>query len=201
VAQLLIKFQNHPRHKNPARQIKNYQGAQDMSAHPYITPFGGHHPQISPDAFVDISVRIIGRVEIQAGVTIWPGAVLRADDERIVIGQGSAVLDLALIEAPEGKPVIIGENVLISHQACLHGASVESGALVGIGAIVLDGAVVRTGALVGAGAVVPPGTEVPPNTLVLGQPAKPIRALRPAESENLRRQLAELARKASKYKR
>jgi len=167
----------------------------------YITPFDGHAPRIHPDAWVDVSARIIGRVELAAGVTIWPGAVLRADDEAITVGAGSAVLDLALVEAPHGQPVVIEAGALISHQACLHGAVVKAGALVGIGAIVLDGAVVGEGALVGAGAVVPPRMQVPAGALVLGQPAKVIRELKPAEREMVAGQLAELRAKAAIYRR
>ncbi|MFH1057288.1 MAG: gamma carbonic anhydrase family protein [Pseudomonadota bacterium] len=165
-----------------------------------ITPFDGHAPQIHPEAWVDISARIIGRVELAAGATIWPGAVLRADDEAITVGAGSAVLDLCLIEAPTGHPVVIEAGALISHQVCLHGAVVKSGALVGIGAIVLDGAVVGEGALVGAGAVVPPRMQVPAGVLVLGQPAKVVRELKPAERGMVAGQLAELQAKAAIYR-
>ena len=165
----------------------------------YITPFDGHEPVLAPDVFVDPFARIIGRVTLEAGVTIWPGAVLRADEAEIVIGEGSAVLDLALLESPHDHPVIVEPGALISHKATLHGARVRSGALVGIGAIVLDGAVVGAGALVGAGAVVPPRMEVPPNTLVLGQPARPIRELKLAELESVKSQLEDLRRKAWLY--
>ena len=170
-----------------------------MNDRPFITAFEGHYPRIAGDAFVDLSARLIGRVEVGAGASIWPGAVLRADEAEIIIGAGSAVLDLALLESPADKPVIVAPGALVSHQACLHGARVESGALVGIGAIVLDNAVVRAGALVGAGAVVPPGMEVPPGTLVLGQPAKVIRELSGAERAHIREQLRELFEKAGKY--
>lgn len=166
-----------------------------------VTAFDGHHPQIDCQAWVDISARIIGRVSLAARVTIWPGAVLRADDEAIAIGEGSAVLDLALIEAPTGHPVVIEAGALVSHQACVHGATIRRGALVGIGAIVLDGAVVGEGALVGAGAVVPPGMEVPAGSLVLGGPAKVVRELKPAERTMVAGQLADLQRKAEIYRR
>jgi carbonic anhydrase/acetyltransferase-like protein (isoleucine patch superfamily) len=109
------------------------------------------------------------------------------------------VLDLCLLEAPTGRPVIVEPGALVSHQVCLHGATVQSGALVGIGAIVLDGAVVGAGALVGAGAVVPPRMEVPAGTLVLGQPAKVVRELKPAERQEVAKQLADLAAKAKIY--
>jgi carbonic anhydrase/acetyltransferase-like protein (isoleucine patch superfamily) len=165
-----------------------------------ITSFRGSSPVIGPDVWVDPSTRLIGRVELKAGSSVWPGAVLRADDERIVIGKRSAVLDLCLIESPRGHPVIVGDGALISHQACLHGARVEADALVGIGAIVLDGAVIRAGSLVGAGAVVTPGTVVDEGMLVLGQPAKPVRRLTPEESATIRAQVEELYAKAADYR-
>ncbi|MCF8043123.1 MAG: gamma carbonic anhydrase family protein [Desulfarculaceae bacterium] len=164
-----------------------------------VTPFDGHAPQIDPTAFVDPSARIIGRVTLAQGAMVWPGAVLRADDERIEVGQGSAVLDLALLEAPQDHPVIVEPGALVSHQVCVHGATVKSGALVGIGAIVLDGAVVGSGALVGAGAVVPPRMQIPEGVLVLGQPAKVVRDLKPAEVAEVARQLADLAVKVKIY--
>ncbi len=170
-----------------------------MSKDAYITSFDGHSPKLADDVFVDRSARIIGRVTLEAGANVWPGAVLRADEEEIVIGAGSAVLDMALLESPHGHPVIVEPGALISHKATLHGASVRTGALVGIGAIVLDGAVVGPGALVGAGALVPPRMEVPAGTLVLGQPARPIRELKPAELESVKKQLEELRRKALLY--
>ena len=172
-----------------------------MSEFKFITPFDGHSPEIDPGAFVDISARLIGRVTVEDEASIWPFAVLRGDDEAIIIGKGSAVLDLCLLEAPMGHRVLVEPGALISHNVCLHGATVKSGALVGIGAIVLDGAVVEEGALVGAGAVVPPNMIVPPGMLVLGQPARPIREVKPAEKENFRAQMADLHEKARAYKR
>ncbi|MFH1036184.1 MAG: gamma carbonic anhydrase family protein [Pseudomonadota bacterium] len=165
-----------------------------------ISAFDGQEPLIHESAYVDISARVIGRVSLAALVTVWPGAVLRADDEAITVGQGSAVLDLCLLESPHGHPVLVEAGALISHQVCLHGATVRAGALVGIGAIVLDGAVVGAGSLVGAGAVVPPGMQVPEGVLVLGQPAKVIRDLKPAERDNVAQQLLELQAKARIYR-
>jgi carbonic anhydrase/acetyltransferase-like protein (isoleucine patch superfamily) len=166
----------------------------------FVTPYNGHRPHIAPSAFVDISARLIGRVTVGETASIWPGAVLRADDEEIIIGENSAVLDLCLLESPHDYKVIVEPGAIVSHHVCLHGATVKTGALVGIGAIVLDGAVVEEGALVGAGAVVPPKMIVPAGMLVLGQPAKPIREIRQAEKENMAAQLADLQQKALKYK-
>jgi len=164
-----------------------------------ITPFGGHSPTIGHKVFVDPSVRLIGRVTLNAQASVWPGAVLRADEDEIVVGEKSAILDLCLLEAPLGHPVIVEPGALISHQVCLHGALVHSGALVGIGATVLDGAVVGEGAIVGSGALVPPGMEVPPGKLVLGQPARPVRDVKEAERDSIAAQLNDLQEKAQLY--
>ncbi|MBW2531318.1 MAG: gamma carbonic anhydrase family protein [Deltaproteobacteria bacterium] len=166
---------------------------------PWVSGFGAHEPSFGAEVFVDRAARIIGQVELGDRCSVWPGAVLRADDDRIVVGAGSAVLDQALLEAPTGRPVVVGAGVLISHQACVHGAHIEDRALVGIGAIVLDGAVVGTRSLVAAGALVPPGMVVPADTLVLGQPAKVVRVLRDDEKQRSLRQLAEVAAKAAQY--
>ena len=166
---------------------------------PLISPFKGCWPQIEPGAFVDLAARLIGQVLIAAKASVWPGAVLRADEERISLGPSSAVLDLALLEAPAGRPVLVEEGALISHKATLHGAMVRAGALVGIGAIVLDGAEIGPGALVGAGALVTPRTKVPARSLVLGSPAKVIRELKPAEERNIAAQVAELQAKVGEY--
>jgi carbonic anhydrase/acetyltransferase-like protein (isoleucine patch superfamily) len=172
-----------------------------MNYRSFITSFNDYWPEIAADAFVDISARLIGRVRIGMKASIWPGAVLRADDEEIIIGKGSAVLDLSLLEAPSGHPVIVEEGALISHKACLHGATVKSGALIGIGAIVLDGAVIGEGALIGAGSLVTMGMEVPPGMLMLGQPAKPVRELKKEERQNVVAQLKDLRTKAEVYRR
>ena len=166
----------------------------------FVSSFNGHRPDIAPSAFVDISARLIGRVTIGENASIWPGAVLRADDEEIIIGDNSAVLDLCLLEAPHEYKVIVAPGALVSHNVCLHGATVKTGALVGIGAIVLDGAVIEEHALVGSGALVPPKMVVPAGMLVLGQPAKPIREIRPGEKENMAAQLIDLHQKARRYK-
>ena len=166
----------------------------------YISSFGDLTPTIAADAFIDISARLIGDVCVESKASIWPGAVLRADDDKIIIGKGSAVLDLCLIEAPKGHPVRIAADALISHKACVHGAIVKTGALVGIGAIILDGAVIGRNAMIGAGALITPKMVVPDNMLMLGQPAKPIREIDDRERQHIISQLNDLKVKAEIYK-
>ena len=162
----------------------------------WITPFDGKTPQVHLDAYLDISARLIGDVAIDRDASIWPMAVLRADCEPIRVGRGAAILDLALLETPQGRPIYIAEDALVSHGAMVHGARVETGALVGIGAIVLDGSTVGAGSIIGAGSVVSPGTQVPPNSLVLGVPGRIIRETTLQERQNVVDQLADLHRKS-----
>lgn len=157
-----------------------------------ISSFRGRSPAIDATAFVDISARVIGDVAIAEGVNIWPMAVLRADTASIFIERRAAVLDLGLIESPQGSPVTIGEASLVSHGAIIHGATVGTGVLIGVGAIILDNAVVNAGSIVAAGAIITPGTVIPPNSLVLGSPGRIIRQTTSAERDNLEKLVEEL---------
>lgn len=170
-----------------------------MATGNFITPFGGKTPSIHQKAYVDISARVIGDVIIAAGASIWPGAVLRADSDTVRIGERSAILDLALVEAPEGHPAVVEEEALISHGAIIHGAFVAARSLVGIGAIILDGAIIGEGSIIAAGSLVPPGTDMPPNSLVVGSPGKRIRETTAEERENILKQLHGLFKKSRAY--
>jgi len=165
-----------------------------------ITPFNGKMPSIHCDAFVDLSARVIGDVTIEEGASIWPMAVIRADSANIHISRNAAVLDLSLVEAPAGHPVIIDEETLISHRAVIHGAQIQKRVLVGIGAIILDGAVVSSGSIVAAGSVVAPGTRIPPNSLVVGMPGKVVRGTTEKERGLVLEQVHELYTKSLQYK-
>jgi carbonic anhydrase/acetyltransferase-like protein (isoleucine patch superfamily) len=164
-----------------------------------ITPYEGKTPLVHRGAFVDVSARIIGEVIVEEGVTIWPMAVLRADSAAIHIGRRSAILDHAVIEAPEGCPARIEGGSLISHGAIIHGALIHTNTLIGIGAIVLDGAIISKGSIVGAGSVVTARTTIPPNSLVVGIPGRVIRETTEKERKEIRRELKDLYRKSRAY--
>lgn len=148
---------------------------------------------------MDSSARLLGEVEVAEEASVWPLAVLRADSEAIRVGRRAAVLDLALVEAPEGLPVEIGEEAIVSHGAKIHGAVIEPRSLVGIGAIVLDGAVVSRGCIIGAGALVPPRSVIPPDSLVLGVPGRVVRNTTEEERAGIMAQVEELLRKSRIY--
>lgn len=133
--------------------------------------FGGKQPRVADDAFVAPNATLIGDVVLEAESSVWFGAVLRGDFDRIVVGEGSCVQDNAVLHTAEGRPTIVGANVTVGHSAMLEGCVIEDGALVSMGAIVLQGALVGAGALVAAGSVVREGQEIPPRALAAGVPA------------------------------
>lgn len=164
-----------------------------------LREFGSARPAVAAGAYVDAAALLIGDVVLKADASIWPGAILRGDDGRVEIGEGSAVMDMAFAEAPRGRPVIVGDGCMVSHGARLHGCQIERSVLVGIGAVVLDGAVVREGAIVAAGAVVPPEADIAPHTLVMGVPAKARRETTAAEARALQDELEAVMEKARLY--
>jgi carbonic anhydrase/acetyltransferase-like protein (isoleucine patch superfamily) len=132
---------------------------------------GDLEPQVPDDAFVAPSATLIGAVELGAESSVWFGAVLRGDFDRIEVGDGSCVQDNAVIHAAEGLPTIVGANATVGHAAMLEGCVVEDGALVAMGAIVLQRARIGAGALVAAGSVVLEGQEIPAGVVAAGVPA------------------------------
>jgi carbonic anhydrase/acetyltransferase-like protein (isoleucine patch superfamily) len=165
----------------------------------HITPFEGKSPQFDKTVFIDPTARLIGDIVLGPGVSVWPFAVLRADSNRITVGERSVLLDKVLIESPKDHPVTVEKEVLISHGAILHGGVVREGAIVGIGAIVLDGAEVGKHSIVGGGSLVPPGMKIPDDSLVLGVPAKVVRALNEDDRKRSLDQLTEAYEKSRKY--
>ncbi len=142
-----------------------------------IYEYDGQRPEIDNTAYVHEQATLIGQVKLAAGASIWPQAVLRADNEPILIGTDSNVQDGAVLHTDPGFPLEVGEGVTIGHQAMLHGCSVGENSLIGIQAVVLNGAKIGKNCLVGAGALVTEGKEFPDNSLILGSPAKVVKTL------------------------
>lgn len=144
--------------------------------------YRGKRPQIAPDAFIAPTAVLIGDVTVRAGASVWFGSVLRGDMDRIDIGERSNVQDNSTIHTDEHEPTLIGADVTIGHMALVHSSVVEGNVLIGQAAVLVGGNHVGTGTIVGAGAVLPEGFNAPERTLVLGVPAKVVRAVR-AEDE------------------
>ena len=146
---------------------------------------GDVRPEVGRDVFVADTARVIGRVRLADTSSVWFGAVLRGDNEPIEIGAGSNVQDGAVLHTDPGFPLRVGRGVTIGHQAMLHGCTVGDGSLIGIQAVVLNGARIGRNCLVGAGAVVTEGKEFPDGSLILGAPARVVRALDAAQIEGM----------------
>ena len=143
-------------------------------------------PEIHVTAFVEDSAIVVGEVRLGASASLWYGAVVRGDINRIEVGERSNVQDGAVVHVTRDHPVRIGHDVTLGHRAVVHGASIGAFTLVGIGAIVLDGAEVGEECVIAAGAVVAPGSKVPARSLVMGVPGKVVRLLDPEELERAR---------------
>lgn len=129
-------------------------------------------PRVDPTAYVHPTAELIGDVVVHAHASVWPGAVLRADFNRIEVGEGSAVEDNVVVHPRGPQPTAIGRDVVIGHLAHLEGVIVEEAVLIGSRSIVMEGAQVRSGAMVAAGAVVLEGVEVPSGRRAQGVPAR-----------------------------
>ncbi|UCH88423.1 MAG: gamma carbonic anhydrase family protein [Thermoplasmata archaeon] len=156
-------------------------------------------PQIDSGAYINPYALIIGDVIIHAGVSVWPGAIIRADDDQIEVGENTAVLDRVLIEAPREKPVKIETDVLISHGAILHGCSVHKGVLIGISANILDGAEIGSESIIAAGTLVPPDARIPPRSKVMGMPGEITGTVSDQEIVKIQLEHASIIKKAKEY--
>jgi carbonic anhydrase/acetyltransferase-like protein (isoleucine patch superfamily) len=137
-----------------------------------IYALGDLNPDIDPQAFVHPDAVIIGQVSVGPESTIWPGAVLRGDHGRIVVGRQTSIQDGAVVHCTADLDTTIGDRCTIGHLAHLEGCVIEDGALIGSGSTVLHRARVGAGALVAAQALLAPGTEVPAGALARGVPAR-----------------------------
>lgn len=136
--------------------------------------------------YIAYDATLVGDITLHSDVNIWFKAVIRAENDAVIIGERTNVQEGAVLHVDPGFPLTIGANATIGHRAVLHGCTVGDGVLVGINAVVLNGARIGAGTLIGAGALVPEGKEIPPGVLVVGSPGRVLRELKPAEKEMLR---------------
>ena len=165
-----------------------------------IRSLRGIAPRIAVSAYVDPGAHLIGNVIVGERSSVWPGSVLRGDNEPIQIGDDTNIQDGTIIHTDMGFPAIIGNRVTVGHGCILHGCVLEDDSLIGIGAIVLNGARVRSGAVVAAGALVTEGTEVAAGMLVMGAPAKPRRPVTEEEKERFRKGVEIYSARGQDYK-
>jgi len=136
-------------------------------------------------AFIAENATVRGDVTLGEEVSIWFGAVVRADKDRIVIGDRSNVQDNAVLHTSAGYPVLMGTDVSVGHGAILHGCTISDRVLVGMGAIVLNGTVIGEDSLLGAGTVVTEGTKIPPGSVVIGVPGRVVKEVSPDQRNHI----------------
>lgn len=131
----------------------------------------------SGNAWVADNAQLIGDICLLENASVWFGAVLRGDNERITIGEGSNIQDGSVLHTDMGFPLTLGSHVTVGHMAMLHGCTVGDNSLIGIGATVLNGARIGKNCLIGAHALIGEGKEIPDNSMVLGMPGKIVKQL------------------------
>jgi carbonic anhydrase/acetyltransferase-like protein (isoleucine patch superfamily) len=143
---------------------------------------------------------VMGKVTLGEDVSIWFGAVLRGDNEPIVIGDDSNIQELCVLHTDPGAPLTIGKGVTVGHQVMLHGCTIGDGALIGIQSVVLNRAVIGKDCLVGAGAVVTEGKSFPDRSVIFGAPAKVVRELNEENATRLRMSAESYVVRGQNYK-
>jgi carbonic anhydrase/acetyltransferase-like protein (isoleucine patch superfamily) len=129
--------------------------------------------------YIAWNATLVGQIILDDAVSVWFGAVIRADNDLVTIGAETNIQDGAILHCDPGFPLTLGRRVTVGHKVMLHGCTVGDGALIGINSVILNGAKIGAGALIGAGSLVPEGKEIPPGVLAIGSPAKVVRELSP----------------------
>ena len=157
-------------------------------------------PDVDDSAWLAPGCHVLGRVALAARVSIWFGAVLRGDNEPIVVGEGTNIQENAVLHTDMGAPLTVGANCTVGHKAMLHGCTIGDGSLIGMGATVLNCARIGRNCLIGAGALVTEGKEIPDGSLVMGVPARVIRPLDDAALAGLARSAENYAANAARFR-
>jgi carbonic anhydrase/acetyltransferase-like protein (isoleucine patch superfamily) len=160
---------------------------------------GDAGPQLSEGAWAAPSADLIGDVRLGPRASVWFGAVIRADNTPIIIGEDSNIQDGTVCHSDVGFPLTIGARVTVGHQAILHGCTVADDCLIGMGARILNGAVIESECIVGAGALVTEGKRFSSGSLIVGAPARVVRQITDEERQLLRASAAHYAENARRY--
>jgi carbonic anhydrase/acetyltransferase-like protein (isoleucine patch superfamily) len=161
----------------------------------------GQSPSLPADgsAWIAPSADVIGDAKVGERVSIWFGAVVRADNTPIVIGARSNIQEGAMLHSDPGSALTIGKGVTVGHHAILHGCRIADNVLIGMGATVLNNAQIGADSLVGAGALVTEGKIFPPGSLIVGAPARAVRVLTPEQIAGLKMSAAAYAARGAAY--
>ena len=165
-----------------------------------IMSFKDKSPEIHESCFIAENASIAGDVRIGSGSSVWFGAVIRGDEDCIVIGENSNIQDNAVLHCNVGHPVKIGNNVTVGHSAIVHGAEIGDNVIIGMGAIILDGAEIGENSMIGAGAVCTENMCIPSGSVAVGIPAKVIKTEEDFNKSNAALNAVAYAELAEEYK-
>jgi carbonic anhydrase/acetyltransferase-like protein (isoleucine patch superfamily) len=164
-----------------------------------ITAFAESVPVFAADAYAHPDAIIIGDVVLEDGANVWPGAVLRGDVERILLGAQTSFQDNSVAHADPGFPVVIGPGCIIGHGVIVHGASIGARCLIGMGSTLLNGCQIGDESIVGANSLVTQGKKFPPRSLIMGSPAKVVREVTDEDLEPRAELHERYVRRARRY--
>ncbi len=165
-----------------------------------ILALPGKAPRVGARGFIAPNATVVGDVALGDDVSVWFGAVLRGDVERLTVGHGSNVQDNSVLHADPGAPLVLGAGVTVGHMVMLHGCHVGDHSLVGIGSVVMNHARIGANCLVGARSLVTEGKTFPDGVLIIGSPARVIRELTAAELAGLRASAERYVQRAAEYR-
>ncbi|MBG6202853.1 carbonic anhydrase/acetyltransferase-like protein (isoleucine patch superfamily) [Labrenzia sp. EL_13] len=152
------------------------------------------------DFWIAPNATLIGDIRLREAVSVWFGAILRGDNEPVIVGPRSNVQDGCVFHTDMGYPLTIGADCTIGHNAILHGCTVKDNSLIGMGATVLNGAIIGSNCIIGANALIGEGKEIPDNSLVVGIPGKVVRTLPDEAKDNIRQSAEGYVRNWRRYR-
>ena len=155
-----------------------------------IREIRGHTPAVGEGTFLAETAVLLGDVTVGRDCSIWYGAVLRGDVNKITIGDRTNIQDGAVIHtlydgSKHPSQTHIGNDVSVGHNATIHGATIGDNCLIGMGSTILDNAVVPSGCIIAAGALVLSNSKLEPNSLYAGVPAKKMREVTPEQRDEI----------------
>jgi carbonic anhydrase/acetyltransferase-like protein (isoleucine patch superfamily) len=162
---------------------------------------GQSQVEAHPQSWVAPNATLIGKVQLDAGASVWFNVVMRGDNELIHIGENSNVQDGSVLHTDMGHPLSLGTGVTVGHKAMLHGCVVGDYSLIGINAVILNGVRIGKHCIIGANTLVPEGKEIPDGSLVIGSPGKVVRALTDEQKKMLEASAAHYVQNAQRYER
>ena len=158
-------------------------------------------PGLGSGSFVAPSADVIGNVTLKSGASVWFNAVIRGDNEEIIIGENSNIQDGSILHADPGFPLVVGANVSVGHCVMLHGCHIGDDCLIGINSVILNGARIGKNCVIGANALVAEGKVIPDGSVVLGSPGKIVRQIRPEEMRMISENARDYAHRGARFER